>query len=869
MFILTYSLIPVTLAFVAGITWAKFASVPEAFSWMLIILLATRLTLGIRRQSSLFTPYLILPLFFLLGGVHATPFLHSPENPQHIYNLLEERQEAVITGVLLTAPETGRERTNFLIQGEHLQFQDHALLISGLVKITMADPPADDIAPGDRIMARAKLSRPRSYRVPGAFDYKSFLSYQGIWAIGWVKSANLVTKVHSIPKEHFFKKIPFVAEQARQRISRFIDTTLSPRTSGIYKAILIGDRSAIPPELTEQYKSTGSIHLLAISGMHMGLLAFCLTTLISFFVRRSETLLLRWPLKKITSVLCLLPLGGYAFIAGFHPPVFRALLMAYIFMAAIVLNRQWSITNNIAIAALIMLTINPVELYTASFQLSFAAVCAIALIYQKLSDLCQLDDLLAFNKTDSTKTTVPKKIFHFSLASILLSLTATIGTAPLLAFHFNRISLISPVTTLLIEPFLCLWSLLLGLLACLFLPLPNIAAVIFKTGAIGITVSNWITFQLSKIPSASIWLATPPWQAILLYYGFLLLLVWYLGNKVSPQRSNSLPTEKNHPFFFKKKTLLSIFCLSAIALVLLCQSNIKNIPEAEGTIISVLDVGQGQAVVIEFPNGKTFLIDGGKSQGQKKSTFNIGEALISPFLWKKGITKIDEIIISHPHADHYNGIPFLLDHFKPTKIWLSSSQKGEPDFNKLIAKANDLKIPLQIPTVNEYIFKENEYSLQALTGRQPDNTDIKTTWEDIEIKKGENNRGLVIKLQDGERSVLFPGDIESQAEDALVLQDAPINTDIFLAPHHGSITSSSTIFIKKMAAKQVIISAGFNQWGRFPNMEVVARYKEAGLKILTTGQSGTIFLKIAGNTITIETSEKKWVKDLREGNYRL
>ncbi len=835
-----------------GITWAKFAQVPDSFCWILIIVLATRILIGLRRSISPFGKYLILPLFFLLGGVHTTPFLQPPVNPQHIYNQLEERQEAVVTGTLLSAPEIGLEKSRLLLDAEHLQLKNHALPVSGRIRLSMPGTPPPGIIPGDKVMARAKLSRPRSYGVPGAFDYQTFLTYQSIWANGWIYSPFLISEVHEIKKIPFYKKLPFFAEQIRQKIGNFLQTSLPPTTSSIYKAILIGDRSGISPEIIENYKTTGSIHLLAISGMHMGLIALTLGFIITWLLKRSERILLKWPVVKSAAIISLLPLAFYAFIAGLNTPVFRALIMLYIFIGALLFNRQWSILNNIAIAALILLALNPTELFTVSFQLSFTAVCAIAIIYPRLSDFLNLDAISTNNKSQPVKQSLSQKTFKFALAGLTLSTAATLGTAPLLAFHFNRISLLSPITTLLIEPFLCLWSLIIGLVGCILLPFPAIANPIFQIGSWGITVSNYITAALAKLPMASIWLATPTFSAIILYYITLITVFSYLQKSQWPF-SKKQPAQLKQVRPAKKGITLLIFSIITISLVLHFQKE-TNTPEQ--ATISVLDVGQGLATVLEFPSGKTFIIDGGKSHAGRTSNFNVGQDLIAPFLWKKRISNLDGIIISHPHADHYNGIKFLTKHFKPKVIWVNLAKTQNPslaEYNNLLTQAESLGIPIKIPTKDQVIFKEDNFSIQSIANLHRGHID---KLEGSAARKRDamgNNKSLVIKLVAGNRTILFPGDIEREAENVIIADQTEIMADVLIAPHHGSITSSTNEFIKKVGGKQVIISAGANKWGKFPSMEVLENYYKAGYKILTTGKSGTISIETDGEDLQIKT----------------
>ncbi len=818
----------------AGITWARVALIPSSFCWILIIILATRLLIGLRRPTGIFGKYLILPLFFLLGGVHTTPFLSPPDNPQHIYNLIEAPREVVITGTLTKAPERRSDKSRFLVETEQLRLKNATLPISGKVLLAMPGSPPNEIKPGDKIIAKTRLSRPRNHGVPGAFDYASYLANQKIWVTGWLSSPYFLRKIHDLQPASPPTKIRSFPEKIRQNIGLFIDEILPASTAGIYKAILIGDRAGIPPEITENYKAAGNIHLLAISGLHIGLLALFLSVAIAWLLRHSETMLLRWSVWKTTALISIPPLAIYALIAGFHTPVLRAIIMTYIFMGAIIWNRQGSIFNNLALAALILLTINPSDLFTVSFQLSFAAVGSIALILPQISALFQINNKDT-KSTDKTKQAAPNKVKAFCLASILISFAASLGTAPLLAYHFNRISLISPISTLLIEPLLCFWSLILGLFACLFIPIPIIATGLFQAGGMGIQAANSITQLLAKLPFAFVWLPTPSIAVILAYYLFLLLFFSLLLKK-----------ELLISFFKGKKVhQIAATFLAIIILGLLSFFWPDKKQNSDQSTISILDVGQGLAIVVELPNDKIFVIDGGKKQAGPTNRFNVGRDLIAPFLWDKKIDKITGIIISHPDSDHANGIPFLIDHFAPEAIWTNSAAMHAPRLKQTREIAQNHGIPVIVPAKDEEIYAEEQISLRVIGNLHRDD---KTQGKEREVEKKDddgNNKSLIIKLTIGSTTCLFPGDIEKKAEQQLIEAGEELKANILIAPHHGSKTSSSDEFIRAVSADYVVISAGARQQEpTFPSAERMQEYRNSGSTILTTAISGSIFFRI-------------------------
>lgn len=778
---------------------------------------------------------MILAFFFMVGGIHATMELAPPTAATHIHNQIQDHQEASIIGTLLHSPEVGPDKTKMLMRAEQIITHKGRRASSGLIKLALPGAPPEKLLPGDTFIARARLSHVTGYGVPGVFEYQEYLAYQNIWVTGWISSPKLMSRINQTQHIPFTEKIAFLPEVIRYRISKKTNQ-LPADVAGIYKAILIGDRSGLTPETTEHFKSSGVIHLLAISGMHMGILALFSGFLFHFMLLRSEWIILNLPSRKIATLLTVIPLTCYALIAGFHTPVLRSLIMIIVFIGAILCNRQWSIFNNLAIAALLILTINPGLLFTASFQLSFAAVAAISLFTPQLTKL--------FNEEPAEHShhgTILKKIKKWGLVSIFISLSATLGTAPILAYHFNRISVLSPIGTLLIEPFLCLWSLILGLAACVTLPLPFVPDFLLHIGSFGIIASTHISSALATLPFNSIWLPNP---------GFIEIIAWYCALLLFAH--------------WQKIDRKLLFISLAICLMMPLLLNHYLSKETRNTSeISILDVGQGSAIVLELAGGQTVVIDGGQRHSGKTSHFNAGKDIIAPFLWSKKIDKIDMLVVSHPHADHYSGLPFILEKFNPDTLWVNTLDfsRGEESYQDLIQLAKRLKIPIKIPAKGEKLFEHENIRLVSLAKLHLSGwetpTSITADSRDRRVSKdsNQNNQGLLLQLEHGNRSFLFPGDIESQAELSIAPELKPV--DVLVAPHHGSKTSSSPNFINALMPRFIAISAGRFKPGRFPSTSVVEYYKKMGSKVLLTAQSGSIFFKTDGKDLTVETYYKQ------------
>lgn len=799
---------------------------PVTIGWYVISALALWL-LATRHRYQRLNPALLLVLFLVIGGVHATYFQQAPTAVSDISHLAQERRDVALIGTLARSPEIGPERTTLLMAGQEiLAASGQTTKTSGLIQLSLAAPPPADLRPGDLFIARASIGPVPSYGVPGAFNYQEYLAYQGIYASGWIRSPALIMGIKRLTDPTWGEKIRYLPETIRYRLSRFLATTMPPPQAGVYQAILLGEMANLSPQVMEDFKASGSFHILSISGLHMALVSLCFTFIFSWLLKRSEWVLLHLPVTKVAALLSLVPLTMYALIAGFNPPVVRSLVMIMVFVLALLVDRQWSIVTNIAIAAFLLLAVNPALLATASFQLTFVAVASIALLAPTLTKIIAQTPTNALPFAHRAWLSFKK----WALASLLVSVAASLGTAPILAYHFNRISLVSPLSTLLIEPFLCLWSLMLGLTACLLVAWPTLAKLLLDLGGLGIDLSLAIAGHCARLPWSSIWVPTPPLTMIVAWYGVMLLLV--NASKISR----------------RAHVIGGVFCMALVTAPFLPTGEKR--PE---TTLTVLDVGQGSAIVIELPNREVILIDGGRKQSPSATGMNVGENLIAPFLWRQRITRLAMVVCTHPDDDHYNGLPFILKQFRPRTIWINGNEGHERGYEQMLALARELQVEIKVPTAGMVLAQGAGATLTALTDSQL--ARVKRT-EDTEKKPSPsgNDQSLVLRLTYDQTAFLLPSDIEREAEDALLSSLPPnLRADVLVAPHHGSATSSSEEFLRAVAPRYVAISAGQNQAGHFPAPEIMARYQRLGLATLNTAERGSLFFQTDGKDIRVQS----------------
>jgi competence protein ComEC len=710
---------------------------------------------------------------------------------------------------------------------------------SGLILLSLQGLISNDLKPGDDFLVKTKISPVSTFSTPGSFNYKKYLANESIFLKGWVDSPNNIIKVHTDQAPVHFSEITsllYFPERVRHYIANFLDGTLSQPSRGLYKAILIGDRSDISPSVLENFLGSGCIHILAISGMHMGLLALITIAILTWLLKRSTWLILNINIRKTAVSLALLPLIIYALIAGFNIPVLRALLMTSVFVFAIIFDRPENLINHILLAALLILAWKPSAIFTASFQLSFSAVISITLIYPLLhhslfsNQSYSMAAISKFLPTDS-RFSLPRILLKWLLAGVALTAAATLGTLPLLLLHFNRISLVSPFTNLLVEPLICFWSLLVGIISCFFIPwIPTLSVALFKAGSLGLTLSEKICAWFSSLPYSSLRLSTPTLLEIILFYTFILSIVMTFHLETTRKRLCLI------------LALFSFCCLLATPAI----SNI-NKQTSLSTSVSILDVGHGSSILLQLPKNKNILLDGG---GAGSESFNIGERIIGPFLWYKQISHLDAVIISHPHADHYNGLEFILKHFHPKELWVNGMSGHDPEYMQLINLAEKLGITVKIPKTDEILFQSTSARLQCVLNDVPTHYfSDKMDGSTLTPRPHTNDMSLVLRLETSDNSFLFPADISAKMADILVSEKKNIQADILLAPHHGSRSSMSLDFIEAVAPKYVAISAGRNNPFNFPDKSFFDLQKR-GIYVSSTGRDGTLTFTVEeGKTI--------------------
>ncbi|MCK5554487.1 MAG: ComEC/Rec2 family competence protein, partial [Deltaproteobacteria bacterium] len=370
---------------------------------------------------------------------------------------------------------------------------------------------------GDRIRFITKLNHPRNFNNPGRFNYRRFLACKGIWVTGYLKKDTGIATITRGKGNAFFQLI----EAWRDRIRALLDQSVPTETRGIMKALILGEREEIPQRVKEEFIVAGVAHIIAISGLHMGIIALVIFSLAKWSLRWSETITLTLDIHKLAAAITIPPLVLYTFIAGARIPTIRAAIMIVIYLISILLDRQRNLYNTLAVAAFVILLVSPASLFDVSFQLSFVAVLAILYLVPRFSEIIPKPHPLLMREPSFYRK-LSGKFIDFAL----ISLGAMVGTWPLVAHYFNRISFTGFLSNLIIVPLVGLivpLGLITSLAVLICSPLGWVMATLAST-------LSWLAIRMvhvfASIPHASHYLARPT----IIEIGLCYLLILYITN---------------------------------------------------------------------------------------------------------------------------------------------------------------------------------------------------------------------------------------------------------------------------------------------------------------------------------------------------
>jgi len=648
-------------------------------------------------------------------------------------------------------------------------------------------PTAGDEAllPGDTLTLQCWLEWPAGRRNPNGFDYRYYLWARGVDVL--IKEPVAVLTVSPRQGFHLGRALALL----RLRISGRMETWLGQPQTGLAMGLLLGDKSGIDDDFRSRINALGVGHILAVSGLHVGYVVLVLMALARLL-----------PVRQRRRFLVVgVGLLGYVFLTGAPPSVVRASIMAFLYAWGRSLERRPGGWNLLGAAAIISLLIHPRSLFTASFQLSFTAVAGILYVYPRLRAW--------ISNTPAGEWIYRGRPLRYTLDLFLMGLGAQLGTLPIILSVFHTTSVYVLLANMIIIPLAGLA--VVGELAAILTAVlwEGMGAIFANAAWLFLTLMQEAVELLSRLPHPQLIIGHPgPVALVVLVAGIIAF-----------------------PYLFRPGRPRYRLRLTAAVLVVANLLMWRSALAGRVLQVTVLDVGQGDAIHLALPNGRHVLIDA----GMRNPMFDRGERVVAPYLRGRGVNRLDAAVISHPQADHMGGLLYLLEHMRVDEIWDTPNQYSGMLYGRLKSLADSLGVPVRRLTAGKVV----QLGVVDVFVLSPDTLLLANV---LEV----NNASLVLKVRYGSTSLLLMGDADRLVELRLLTYSDFLGADWLKVGHHGSGTSSAAAFLEACRPAGVVVSVGEGNVYRHPSEEVMDRLRQAATIVHRTDRDGALVLRSDG-----------------------
>ena len=865
------------ITLIIGILLAKITN-SYAFilmSTLLLVLLSIFIIKKNGNMNNIIFVIIGMQILYFIGGME---YLYLDKKIKERYKEYAGEQ-VTIRGVINSEPEFKDDKITFVILCNEIMMNkgkgvldsnNSSQTTTGKIRLTISQTDSkiehlktEHFGYGKIIEVTGVLNIPVGIRNPGGFDYKNYLAVTGISATMYANESKVIVR-NPIGKGIFLK----LGNNIRKSFIKVINSSLNPKQAGLLNGMLTGYRGGISEETKAAFSDSGLMHIIAVSGLHVG---FIILPFIFLFRKLGIK-------RVLANILVIIILIFYISITGFQPSVLRAVIMAAMVLISQIIWKEADTLTSISFAGITLLIYNPHMLFSIGFQLSFIATLSIVLlnknmnkilimlikpIYAPISKILICSDSKPIPKpmpkvvqkivpktapenvpaiiaksrllTKIHFIYMPKLIFKlqdfFSLEKILkqaigilsTTLSAQAGILPLSILYFNKISVISVLSNLLIAPFTGI-VIILGLIMAIVGQISLfVSRVIGLINNIFISIIIFVSETSAKAPFAILKTGISSILIIIIYYILAWFFLWFKPkNKI-----------------IIKKTIYAYALICTILVFLI----VRLIPGQLEVVF--LDVGAGDSIFIRTQSGKTVLIDGGGEKGKLENEPDIGEKIVIPFLLDSGVTKLDLVVATHGHGDHIQGLYTVLKELKVENVILPDYNEAD-EFDKFKNICRDRNIKITYCNEGDNITLDKETYIKVL------NPPLDSS--NMEIGKSSlNNNSLVLKLNYKNVKMLFTGDIEKEAEELLVksMQKADAEVHVLKVPHHGSATSSTINFIELVKPKVAIMTVGKNNYGH-PAEAVLKRYTDIEARVFRTDLNGAVIIRSNGKFIKVK-----------------
>ncbi len=803
----------ITLALMAGIGLGVYISIPVVISLcaagaLLVFILATGRPRFFRFASVI--------LFFLLGAALVTSDLHPTDDTESI-RAYASGKELAISGTVIRSPGIETNLTRIELSDLMVKTRGTWRPVDGVLRLTIGQR-ISRVSYGDTLIFRGTVRKPRNFSNPGGFDYEFSLLRAGISATSFVDKGTRILIKEANPSSPFG-----IVERVRDGVRAFYDARFPTPEGAVIKALILGERGDIPEQLLSAYYRTGVGHVLAISGSNVGIVFIFTYLFIHFVLVRCGSVPLRHSVRKWASVASFLPVIAYTFLAGVEITVVRATLMITVFVTAILIEKEQQVFNTLVLAALVILLVLPLSLFDPSFQLSFAAVLSILVMYPPLIEPLKR----RFFRIEGVRPPLFHRVTFRFFQFTLVSCAAIIGILPLSAYYFHRVTPLALPLNFIVVPLLGPVATTLGLLSVPFIgAAPALSSFLTLVAAWAVSLSDAAVVRADALLPGGVVICGPTILEMALYYGLILTAFLY---------------------FRRKRWAIILAGFLAIVAVGDVAATSWHRYDTRELNVTFLSVGNGDSCLIKFPGGRTMVVDGGGLMG---GTFDVGESIVAPFLLRERIRHIDYLVLSHPEKDHAGGLMYLIENFHIGELWITRDALHSGETAALLASARSLRIPLVVIDSSTPECSIGPVFLHPL------NPPALATGGSEDL----NDRSLVFRLVYDRFSLLMTGDIQRNGLAALVARGADLSALFLKVPHHGSSPASPLSFLEAVRPTAALISCGYENPFGFPGKKSLDGLRAVGADVFRTDLDGAVTVTTDGRHIEVETMDGRQLR---------
>jgi len=812
----TCPLVFVAIGLMAGILVQDISGV-SVYIWSILLALlavATVFFFAMPQFSSTgryVTAYLALSCFVCLGAIRLTSY--SQPEPNDIRNLIaDEPKLAAIRGTVATEPyinkypgwefarfKSSDPSSSFYLKVTEVESVSGWAEVTGTVRVQVGEPVMD-LQPGNNIQAYCWLDGFGPPTNPGQFDTAAYLARRNVFVGVYIESRGGIKLLQSSPAGTFAR---FKSRLRRTATSALVGDLQQEETSrGLLQALLLGYRRDIDSDTYRAFRKTGLLHFISLSGMHLGILVG-----IIWWLCKTAGFM-----KPARAVVCAAAVGIFLLVVPPRAPTLRAAIICWVFFASILFRRRSNPINTLSLAAIILLLIRPTQLFEAGWQLSFSAVLGLLLFCERLHFfLYEKVNGLRWRK-GGPKTIVSYRMSPrpgpYLLRLFSAGLAAWLGGAGILLYHFYTINPLAGIWTVLVFPLVAAILTLGFLKMLLFLPLPTLSWILGVAATFLSDILVWVVKYISHLDISQILVGRVSLVPVVLYYCIIVFASYA---------------------YFRRPMLKRAICAFLLCSIIIYLGALKwQRTHRDNLVLTCLDVGHGQSILVQLPGKANVLFDAGSLYGN-----DIGTRIVSPYLDYIGIRKIDALIVSHNDTDHINGIPEVVENCDVRSVYANRAFFDRKDVWGTAEFLNDSLIEkgLEIKRI------ETEINLSA-------GASIKILWPNEQLYNisdlSDNNRSQVSLIEFAGAKILLCSDIEEFAQRELLRLNPDLKADVVVVPHHGSATTLDTEFLEHLDADVLICSCGRRQYERMGRDTKSVRYVPAEIMSLCTANDGTV-----------------------------